>query len=157
MRLAVAGVLAITVIILLPRPGACALTRLLTSARGGSDHADGNRLELELSEARPGRRNSEGFGFVKVDGDKDGGGGDLFLYADSIKDPKLRSEAKIFGLKNHQRIKFDIEEPLSARKSRLAINVMPMRDEDDRRPAARDRSRSRRRSPSPPRRRTPFP
>eukprot|EP00439_Symbiodinium_sp_Y106_P067116 s1334_g11.t1 len=117
---------------------------------------------------KPGRRNSEGFGFVKVDGDKDGGGGDLFLYADSIKesfgneghgarlfaeDPKLRSEAKIFGLKNHQRIKFDIEEPLSARKSRLAINVMPMRDEDDRRPAARERSRSRRRSPSPPRRR----
>ncbi|CAE7326207.1 unnamed protein product [Symbiodinium sp. CCMP2456] len=60
---------------------------------------------------KPGRRNSEGFGFVKVDGDKDGGGGDLFLYADSIKDPKLRSEAKIFGLKNHQRIKFDIEAP----------------------------------------------
>ncbi|CAK9006003.1 unnamed protein product [Durusdinium trenchii] len=101
---------------------------------------------------RPGRRNSEGFGFVKVDGDS-GGSGDLFLYADSIKDPKLRSAAKLFGLKNQQRIKFDIEEPLSQRKSRLAINVMPLKDEDDR---DRPRSRSRgRRSPSrsPPKRR----
>ncbi|CAE8609335.1 unnamed protein product [Polarella glacialis] len=80
---------------------------------------------------KPGRRNSEGFGFVKVDDDRSSDKGELFLYADAIKDPKLRSEAKLFGLKNRQRIKFDIEEPLSARKSRLAINVMPLREEED--------------------------
>eukprot|EP00931_Biecheleriopsis_adriatica_P092744 TRINITY_DN66523_c0_g1_i1.p2 TRINITY_DN66523_c0_g1~~TRINITY_DN66523_c0_g1_i1.p2 ORF type:complete len:169 (+),score=17.32 TRINITY_DN66523_c0_g1_i1:103-609(+) len=106
---------------------------------------------------KAGRRNSEGFGFVRVDGDK-GDAGDLFLYADSIKDPKLRSEAKLFGLKNRQRIRFDIEEPASARKSRLAINVTPLRDEDDDgggRRNGRSRSRSlrlRRSRSAPPRR-----
>ncbi|CAK0839574.1 unnamed protein product [Prorocentrum cordatum] len=58
---------------------------------------------------KAGRRNSEGFGFVKVESGEDVG--DLFLYADSIKDPKLRSEAKIYGLKNRTRIRFDIEDP----------------------------------------------
>mmetsp|Transcript_33788 Transcript_33788/g.61273 ORF Transcript_33788/g.61273 Transcript_33788/m.61273 type:complete len:143 (+) Transcript_33788:53-481(+) len=113
-----------------------------------------------------GRRNSEGFGFVKVDGDRDSSG-DLFLYADSIKDAKLRSEAKLFGLKNGCRIKFDIEEPMSARKSRLAVNVNPCKDDDDdhsarsgrggrlsRSPPRRSYSRERSRYRSPPHRRS---
>mmetsp|Transcript_28924 Transcript_28924/g.81587 ORF Transcript_28924/g.81587 Transcript_28924/m.81587 type:complete len:150 (+) Transcript_28924:83-532(+) len=110
---------------------------------------------------KPGRRNSEGFGFVRVDGDKSDTG-DLFLYADSIKDPKLRSEAKIYGLKNRTKIRFDIEEPASSRKSRLAVNVTPIREdrEDEgsgggrgRPPARADRSRSRSRSHQPQHRR----
>ena len=73
-----------------------------------------------------GKRNSEGYGFVK----EDSSGADLFLYSDDIKDLKLRSEAKLTGLKNGQRVKFDIKEPASSRKSRLAINVYPLRGGD---------------------------
>mmetsp|Transcript_54597 Transcript_54597/g.130258 ORF Transcript_54597/g.130258 Transcript_54597/m.130258 type:complete len:166 (-) Transcript_54597:33-530(-) len=109
---------------------------------------------------RAGKRNSEGFGFVRVDDDRGADNGDLFLYADDIKDPKLRSQAKLFGLKNGTRIDFDIKEPVSSRKSRLAVNVMPIKDDDgggrsSRRASGRSRSRSggreerRRRSPTP--------
>mmetsp|Transcript_6075 Transcript_6075/g.10444 ORF Transcript_6075/g.10444 Transcript_6075/m.10444 type:complete len:160 (-) Transcript_6075:99-578(-) len=112
---------------------------------------------------RAGKKNSEGFGFVRCDNDRGTDAGDLFLYADDIKDPKLRSQAKIFGLKNGTRIEFDIKEPVSSRKSRLAINVMPLKDDDPGRGSGRGattggrRSRSRRRSPTPRERRSPTP
>ncbi|CAK0901112.1 unnamed protein product, partial [Prorocentrum cordatum] len=61
--------------------------------------------------ARPGKKNAEGYGFVSVDGQEDDSKtNNLFLYADNIKDSKLRSEAKIFGLKQGQRITFRIED-----------------------------------------------
>mmetsp|Transcript_128610 Transcript_128610/g.358036 ORF Transcript_128610/g.358036 Transcript_128610/m.358036 type:complete len:106 (+) Transcript_128610:134-451(+) len=89
---------------------------------------------------KPGKKNSEGYGFVRVDSERGTDAGDLFLYADDIKDSKLRSHAKLFGLKNGTRIRFDIKEPASARKSRLAVNVEPAPDEA--RVAERSRSRS---------------
>mmetsp|Transcript_19130 Transcript_19130/g.37569 ORF Transcript_19130/g.37569 Transcript_19130/m.37569 type:complete len:128 (-) Transcript_19130:82-465(-) len=92
---------------------------------------------------RPGKKNSEGYGFVRVDDERGSEAGDLFLYADDIKDSKLRSQAKLFGLKNGTRIKFDIKEPASARKSRLAVNVCPADDEDHRGGTRSGRSRSR--------------
>mmetsp|Transcript_48562 Transcript_48562/g.98833 ORF Transcript_48562/g.98833 Transcript_48562/m.98833 type:complete len:142 (-) Transcript_48562:49-474(-) len=110
-----------------------------------------------------GKRNAEGYGFVTEDGRESGKGSDLFLYADSIKDSKLRSQAKIFGLKSGTKIIFDIEEPKSGRHSRLAVNVCPAGEGssggDDRGHGGRSR-RSRSRSPrsrTPPRRRSPTP
>mmetsp|Transcript_286 Transcript_286/g.978 ORF Transcript_286/g.978 Transcript_286/m.978 type:complete len:127 (-) Transcript_286:19-399(-) len=91
---------------------------------------------------KPGKKNSEGYGFVRVDNERGSDAGDLFLYADDIKDSKLRSHAKLFGLKNGTRIRFDIKEPASSRKSRLAVNVEPAPDEGHR-DRERDRSRSR--------------
>jgi len=78
--------------------------------------------------ARPGKKNAEGYGFVSVDGQEDSKTNNLFLYADNIKDSKLRSEAKIFGLKQGQRITFRIEEAKSARQSALAVDAVPLRD-----------------------------
>merc|ERR1719215_1988669 len=103
---------------------------------------------------------------------------DLFLYADSIKDSKLRSQAKIFGLKNGTRVTFSVRDPKSSRHaSGHAVDVEPCRDGDsgrgsgggEGRDSGRARSRSRRerrrspsrrrkspsRSRSPPRRRSP--
>eukprot|EP00429_Kryptoperidinium_foliaceum_P060001 CAMPEP_0176080574 /NCGR_PEP_ID=MMETSP0120_2-20121206/40302_1 /TAXON_ID=160619 /ORGANISM="Kryptoperidinium foliaceum, Strain CCMP 1326" /LENGTH=111 /DNA_ID=CAMNT_0017414337 /DNA_START=53 /DNA_END=384 /DNA_ORIENTATION=- len=78
--------------------------------------------------ARPGKKNAEGYGFVQIDGQDDSKTNNLFLYADNIKDSKLRSEAKLFGLKMGTRISFRIEEPKSARQSSLAVEVEPLRD-----------------------------
>merc|ERR1719229_1454870 len=79
--------------------------------------------------ARAGKKNAEGYGFVQVDGQEDSKQNNLFLYADNIKDSKLRSEAKLFGLKMGQRISFRIEEAKSARQSSLAIEVEPLKGE----------------------------
>merc|ERR1740121_3194712 len=87
-----------------------------------------NGKVLNWNPPRKGKKNSEGFGFVRIDGDS--GDSDLFLYSDDIKDSKLRSEAKIFGLKNGTRIRFKIKEPASERKSRLAVEVEPCRDDE---------------------------
>lgn len=123
--------------------------------------------------ARPGKKHAEGYGFVAVDGREESKTNNLFLYADNIKDSRLRSEAKIFGLKQGARISFNIKEPASSRQSCLAVDVEPMRGESGshgggshrersrsrrRSPACRrERSRSRRRSTSARRRRSPTP
>mmetsp|Transcript_39141 Transcript_39141/g.101320 ORF Transcript_39141/g.101320 Transcript_39141/m.101320 type:complete len:410 (+) Transcript_39141:115-1344(+) len=78
--------------------------------------------------ARAGKKNAEGYGFVQIDGHDDSKQTNLFLYADNIKDSKLRSEAKIFGLKMGTRITFKVEEARSARQSSLATEVEPLRD-----------------------------
>ncbi|CAJ1357831.1 unnamed protein product [Effrenium voratum] len=113
-----------------------------------------------------GKRNAEGYGFVTEDGRESGKGADLFLYADSIKDSKLRSQAKLFGLKNGTRIMFDVEEPKSGRHSRLAVNVIKVDDDGPRgggsggggrRGRSRSRSKDSRKSRTPPRRRSPTP
>mmetsp|Transcript_60350 Transcript_60350/g.168614 ORF Transcript_60350/g.168614 Transcript_60350/m.168614 type:complete len:172 (+) Transcript_60350:74-589(+) len=80
---------------------------------------------------KPGKKNSEGYGFVRVDDERGSEAGDLFLYADDVKDSKLRSQAKLFGLKNGTKIQFKIKEPASSRKSRLAVDVEPLRDDED--------------------------
>eukprot|EP00405_Crypthecodinium_cohnii_P042444 CAMPEP_0206555460 /NCGR_PEP_ID=MMETSP0325_2-20121206/17809_1 /ASSEMBLY_ACC=CAM_ASM_000347 /TAXON_ID=2866 /ORGANISM="Crypthecodinium cohnii, Strain Seligo" /LENGTH=194 /DNA_ID=CAMNT_0054055769 /DNA_START=86 /DNA_END=667 /DNA_ORIENTATION=- len=77
--------------------------------------------------ARAGKRNAEGYGFVQIDGHEDNKSSNLFLYADNIKDSKLRSEAKIFGLKPGTRITFRVEEAKSSRQSSLATEVEPLR------------------------------
>mmetsp|Transcript_38626 Transcript_38626/g.90756 ORF Transcript_38626/g.90756 Transcript_38626/m.90756 type:complete len:164 (-) Transcript_38626:138-629(-) len=109
--------------------------------------------------ARPGKRNAEGYGFVAIDGKEDSKATNVFLYADNIKDSKLRSQAKIFGLKQGQRISFTVKEARSSRQSSLAVDVLPLEGDNSSSGQARNsrshRSSSRRRSPprrSPPRR-----
>merc|ERR1719433_1361530 len=96
---------------------------------------------------RPGKRNAEGFGFVTPDGIEQSKKTDLFVYADSIRDSKLRSEAKLFGLRNGQRVSFNVQEPRSNRhESGSAVDVEPLRDEGGGgggRGGGRSRSRSR--------------
>ena len=62
---------------------------------------------------RVGKKNSEGFGFVVVDGMEQNKSTDLFLYADSVTDIKLRSQAKLFGLKQGTRVSFVVEKPIT--------------------------------------------
>merc|ERR550514_956119 len=118
---------------------------------------------------KPGKRHADGFGFVVIDGNEQNKSTDLFLYADSVIDSKLRSQAKLFGLKQGQRVSFVIEEAMTNHESGRAVDVKPAEDSKDggrgrmpsprrrRSPSPRRRSPSpRRRSPSP-RRRSPNP
>merc|ERR1719235_2558683 len=100
------------------------------------------------------KKSAEGYGFVSVDGEEGEQG--LFLYADYITNAKLRSEAKLWGLKAGTRIQFEIQEPKSERhRSRLAVNCEPMRGGAGGGGGGGGRSRSRRRSPTPQKRRSP--
>eukprot|EP00930_Biecheleria_cincta_P092691 TRINITY_DN82701_c0_g1_i1.p1 TRINITY_DN82701_c0_g1~~TRINITY_DN82701_c0_g1_i1.p1 ORF type:complete len:190 (-),score=1.45 TRINITY_DN82701_c0_g1_i1:59-628(-) len=144
-------------------------------AKRGTERFNGT-LQTWNMPAR-GRRNAEGFGFVVIDGKQQDKATDLFLYADAIVDAKLRSQAKIFGLKPGTRLSFVIEEAMAHHESGKAVEVRPAdgdkgdsgggrgsksrrsRSRNRRSRSRRSRSRSRRRSNSrkrsPSRRRSP--
>eukprot|EP00401_Gymnodinium_catenatum_P082170 CAMPEP_0117554892 /NCGR_PEP_ID=MMETSP0784-20121206/50989_1 /TAXON_ID=39447 /ORGANISM="" /LENGTH=132 /DNA_ID=CAMNT_0005352073 /DNA_START=70 /DNA_END=465 /DNA_ORIENTATION=+ len=79
-----------------------------------------------------GKKHAEGFGFVVIDGNEQNKSTDLFLYADSVIDSKLRSQAKLFGLKQGTRVSFVIEEAMTNHESGRAVDVKPADDDDDR-------------------------
>eukprot|EP00927_Polykrikos_kofoidii_P080555 TRINITY_DN77448_c0_g1_i1.p2 TRINITY_DN77448_c0_g1~~TRINITY_DN77448_c0_g1_i1.p2 ORF type:complete len:151 (-),score=23.91 TRINITY_DN77448_c0_g1_i1:56-508(-) len=98
------------------------------------------------------------FGFVSISSGKP----DAFLHLENLRDPELRDEVKMKGMKRGDKIRFDLEPPETGRGKMVAVNI----ELDDGsggggrgggRARSRSRSRSRRRSPSPRRRRSPSP
>uniref|UniRef100_A0A7S1AIN6 CSD domain-containing protein n=1 Tax=Noctiluca scintillans TaxID=2966 RepID=A0A7S1AIN6_NOCSC len=81
------------------------------------------------------------FGFVSCDNARE----DLFLHAENVPNMKLREEIKTRGFSRGDRIRFDIEPPVTGRGKMVAMNVEM--DKGQGRSASRGgRSRSRRRS-----------
>uniref|UniRef100_A0A7S1AW56 CSD domain-containing protein n=1 Tax=Noctiluca scintillans TaxID=2966 RepID=A0A7S1AW56_NOCSC len=87
------------------------------------------------------------FGFVSCNNARE----DLFLHAENISNLNLREEIKNRGFQRGDRIRFDIEPPVTGRGKMVAMNV-EMDKGKSRSPSPRKR-----RSPSPRRRGSPSP